>query len=187
MRINGETNTQFLGSVSVAGRLSCGTNATITGRATAANMTCSTAPSAATDVVRLADLAESLVGSFADLGSNTTGPWSSNPYYISRLVQRVGRMCTMLIMPNTATSSSIAIESVLYFLTVLDAKYSPSSAITYRIHDGMTYNGSLIDIIVTIPKYQGGYPSISRAGATPKFAVGSTLSFPYDLTVNWIV
>lgn len=175
LRINGLQNAQFFGNVSSPGRV------------TAATMTCSTAPSAATDVARLDDLSGSMVGSAADLGSATFGPWSSSSYSVPRYLHRVGRMCTMLINSNPTTSQTVGIDSTLYLTTVLDAKYCPTSAVTYRIHDGMIYNGSLIDIIVTIPVYNGGYPSISRAGATPKFAVGSTLSFPYDLTVNWIV
>jgi len=43
------------GAVYVDGSISCGADATVTGRVTAAIMTCSTAPSAATDVIRLSD------------------------------------------------------------------------------------------------------------------------------------
>jgi len=167
LRINGLKNAQFFGNVSSPGRV------------TAATMTCSTAPSAATDVARLADIT-----TYTREQSTVSGPWGDETaatIYIS--YNCIGKLCWLQLDPSSLAGAA-STSSAITLNARLPASFRPSSDYRVSLHAALMIGSNVIDTDVIIRS--DGWVKIQKPGDEPKFLVGDDISMPYTISVQWL-
>jgi hypothetical protein len=159
------------------------------GRATATNMTCSTAPAVATDVVRKQEhdavITAQTLSSETYTSVSCVGPWTTPTYTTGYRIFCLLNTVTLIFTPNIATSTETDIEGKITVSQNIPVAMRPGTNI-YSVFPGyLVVNGTKEDVSIMVSS-SGGI-TFGRGNSYASFPIHTTISMSYSITIMWSI